>query len=134
VSVAVCHPPICYCPIELVCSKINFLVIIALGDHKLLLYPLEPIISFHGILSLREGGGASSLELSQTGLVRWRGWRCLLLVRLLGRLHVVKGLQYNLHQIVLGGDQLLEIDGVVGIGVAWLAIALVVPCVHHLID
>jgi hypothetical protein len=58
----------------------------------------------------------------------------LLLVRLLGRLHVVKGLHYNLHQIVLGGDQLLEIDGVVGIGVAWLAIALVVPCVHHLID
>jgi hypothetical protein len=47
------------------------------------------------------------------------------------RLHVVKGLQYNLHQIVLGGDQLLEIDGVVVVGVAGLAIALVVPCVHH---
>jgi hypothetical protein len=53
-------------------------------------------------------------------------------VRLLGRLHVVKGLQYNLHQIVLGGDQLLEIDGVVVVGVAGMAIALVVPCVHHL--
>jgi hypothetical protein len=47
------------------------------------------------------------------------------------RLHVVKGLQYNLHQIVLGGDQLLEIDGVVIVGVSGLAIALVVPCVHH---
>jgi hypothetical protein len=50
---------------------------------------------------------------------------------LLVRLHVVKGLQYNLHQIVLGGDQLFEIDGVVVVGVAGLAIALVVPCVHH---
>jgi hypothetical protein len=55
-----------------------------------------------------------------------------MLVRLLVRLHVVEGLQYNLHQIVMGGDQLLEIDGVVGGGVAELAIALVVPCVHHL--
>jgi hypothetical protein len=54
-----------------------------------------------------------------------------LLVRLLVRLHV-EGLQYSLHQIVLSGNQLLEIDGVVGIGVAGLAIALVVPCVHHL--
>jgi hypothetical protein len=52
-------------------------------------------------------------------------------VRLLVRLHV-EGLQYSLHQIVLRGNQLLEIDGVVGVGVAGLAIALVVPCVHHL--
>jgi hypothetical protein len=51
---------------------------------------------------------------------------------LLVRLHVVEGLQYSLHQIVLGGNQLLEIDGVVGVGVAGLAIALAVPCVHHL--
>jgi hypothetical protein len=35
--------------------------------------------------------------------------------------------------MVLSGDQLLEIDGViVGVGVARLAIALVVPRVHHL--
>jgi hypothetical protein len=54
-------------------------------------------------------------------------------VRLLVRLHVVEGLQYNLHQIVLGGDQLPEIDGVVVIGVAELAISLAAPCVHHLI-
>jgi hypothetical protein len=57
----------------------------------------------------------------------------LLLVRLLVRLHVVEGLQYNLHQIILGGNQLVEIDGVIGIGVAELAIALAVPYVHHLI-
>jgi hypothetical protein len=56
----------------------------------------------------------------------------LLLVRLLVRLHIVEGLQYNLHQIVLGGNKLHEIDGVVGIGVVGLAIALVIPCVHHL--
>jgi hypothetical protein len=35
--------------------------------------------------------------------------------------------------MVLSGDQLLEIDGViVVVGVARLAIALVVPRVHHL--
>jgi hypothetical protein len=56
----------------------------------------------------------------------------LLLVRLLGRLHVVKGLQYSLHQIILGGYQLLEIDGVVVGGVAGQTIALVVPYIHHL--
>jgi hypothetical protein len=97
VSVAVHFPPICCYPKELVRGKKNFLVIRALCDHELLLYPLEPILGFRGILSLREGGGVSSLELSQMGLVRWREWRCLLLVRLLCRLHVVKGLQYNLH-------------------------------------
>jgi hypothetical protein len=53
-------------------------------------------------------------------------------VRLLGRLHVVKGLQYSLHQIILGGYQLLEIDGVVVGGVAGQTIALVVPYIHHL--
>jgi hypothetical protein len=128
-GVAVHLQPICYRPKELVRGKKNFLMICALGDHELLLYPLEPIFYFHGILSLREGGGASSQELSQMGLVRWR---CLLLVSLLVRVHVVEGLQYNLHQIVLGGDQLLEIDRLVGGGVAGLAIALVVLCVHHL--
>ena len=54
-------------------------------------------------------------------------------MRLLGRLHVVKGLQYSLHQIVLGGNKLHEIDWVVGIDVAGLAIALAIPCVHHLV-
>jgi hypothetical protein len=28
-------------------------------------------------------------------------------------LHVVENLQYNLHQMILSGDQLLEVDGVV---------------------
>jgi hypothetical protein len=53
--------------------------------------------------------------------------------RLLIRLYVVESLQYSLHQFVLGGNQLLEIDGVVGVGVVGLAIALTVPCIHHLI-
>jgi hypothetical protein len=67
------------------------------------------------------------------GLVNWLGWGWLLLVSFLVKLHVVEGLQYNLHQVVLGGDQQLEIDGVVIVVVAaGLAIALVVPCVHHL--
>jgi hypothetical protein len=48
------------------------------------------------------------------------------------RLHVVEGLQYSLHRIVLAGNELLEIDGVVVGGVAGLVIALPIPCVHHL--
>jgi hypothetical protein len=53
---------------------------------------------------------------------RWR-WGCLLL----DGLHVVEGL----HQLVLGGEQLLQVSIVV-VAVAGLAIALAVPCVHHL--
>jgi hypothetical protein len=59
-------------------------------------------------------------------LVWWWRWGCLLLVGL----HVVEGLQHDLHQLVLGGEQLLQFSIVV---VAGLAIALAVPCVHHLL-
>jgi hypothetical protein len=38
-------------------------------------------------------------------------------------------LQHGLHKLILGGDQLFEVDVVV---VAGLAIALTIPCVHHL--
>jgi hypothetical protein len=58
-------------------------------------------------------------------LVWWWRWGCLLLVGL----HVVEGLQHGLHQLVLGGELLLQVSIVV---VAGLVIALVVPCVHHL--
>jgi hypothetical protein len=47
-------------------------------------------------------------------------------------LHVVEDLQYSLHLIVLSGNQVLEIDGFVSVGVVGLAVALSVPCVHHL--
>jgi hypothetical protein len=50
---------------------------------------------------------------------------------LLVGLHVVEGLQHGLHQLVLDGEQLLQISIVV-VAVAGLAIALAVPCVHHL--
>jgi hypothetical protein len=63
--------------------------------------------------------------------VWWWRWWCLLLVGL----HVVEGLQHCLQQLVLGGEQLLQVSIVVVavvIVAAGLAIALVVPCVHHL--
>jgi hypothetical protein len=63
--------------------------------------------------------------------VWWWRWWCLLLVGL----HVVEGLQHCLQQLVLGGEQLLQVSIVVVAVVvvaAGLAIALVVPCVHHL--
>jgi hypothetical protein len=58
----------------------------------------------------------------------------LLLVSLLVGLQIIEGLQYSLHQLILGGNQLLEVDRVVRVVVvvAGMAIALVVPCVHHL--
>jgi hypothetical protein len=49
-----------------------------------------------------------------------------------GWLHVVKSLQHGLHQLVLGGEQLLPISIVVVVVVAGLPIALAIPCVHHL--
>jgi hypothetical protein len=52
---------------------------------------------------------------------------------LLVGLHVVEGLQHGLHQLVLGGEQLLQVSIVVVVVVAaGLAIALAIPCVHHL--
>jgi hypothetical protein len=57
----------------------------------------------------------------------------LLLVSLLVGLHIIEGLQHGLYKLILGGDQLFEVDVVVGVDVvvAGLAIALVVPFVHH---
>jgi hypothetical protein len=67
-------------------------------------------------------------------LVWWWRWRCLLLVSLLVGLDIIEGLQYYLHKLILDGDQLFEVDIVVGVVVvvARLAIALAIPCVHHL--
>jgi hypothetical protein len=60
----------------------------------------------------------------------------LLLVSLLVGLHIVEGLQHCLHKLFLGGDQLFNVNIVVGVVVvvvaAGLAIALAIPCVHHL--
>jgi hypothetical protein len=51
---------------------------------------------------------------------------------LLVGLHAVEGLQHGLHQLSLGGEQLLQVSVVVVVVVAGLAVALAVPCVHHL--
>jgi hypothetical protein len=54
-------------------------------------------------------------------------------VSLLIGLHIVEGLQHSLHKLILGGDQLFEVAIVVGVVVvAKIAIALAIPCVHHL--
>jgi hypothetical protein len=126
--------PVSCCPIKLVCNKKDLLAIRTLGDHKFLLDPLKPILCVHGVFGLREGGGASSQELHQMRLVRWWRWGYLLLVGL----HAVEGLQHGLHQLSLGGEQLLQVSVVivvvvvVAVVVAGLAVALAVPCVHHL--
>jgi hypothetical protein len=57
----------------------------------------------------------------------------LLLVSLLVGLHIIEGPQHDLHKLILGGDQLFEVDIVfVVVVAAGLAIALAIPCVHHL--
>jgi hypothetical protein len=58
----------------------------------------------------------------------------LLLVSLLVGLHIIEGLQYCLHKLILGGDQLFKVDIVVSVVVvvAGLVIALAISCVHHL--
>jgi hypothetical protein len=45
-------PPVGCCPIELVRSKKDLLTIRALGDHKFLFNPLEPIFCLHRVLGL----------------------------------------------------------------------------------
>jgi hypothetical protein len=131
-GVTVRLPPICCRTKELVHDKKNLLAVRALGDHELLLNSIKPIFGLHGVFGLLEGGGVSSQELCQTRLVWW--WRCLLLVSSLVGPHIIEGLQHGLHKLILGGDQLFEVDIVVGVVVvvAGLAIALAIPCVHHL--
>jgi hypothetical protein len=50
---------------------------------------------------------------------------------------MVDCLEYNLHELILSGYELLYLRVVVGVVrlvVAGLAIARIVPCVHHLRD
>jgi hypothetical protein len=49
----------------------------------------------------------------------------LLLVSLLVGLHIVKGLQHGLHKLILGGNQLFEVDIVVGVVVVVAGLAIV---------
>jgi hypothetical protein len=51
-GIAVRLPPVGCCPIELVRIKKDFLTIRALGDHKFLFKPLEPIFCIHRVLVL----------------------------------------------------------------------------------
>jgi hypothetical protein len=50
---------------------------------------------------------------------------------------MVECLEYDLHELILSGYELLYLRvavGVVGLAVAGLAVAGIVPCVHHLRD
>jgi hypothetical protein len=68
--------------------------------------------------------------------LRWWWW-LLLLLNLRVPLQMVKCLEYSLHELILSGYELLYmrvVVGVVGLAVAGLTIAQIVPCVHHLRD
>jgi hypothetical protein len=50
---------------------------------------------------------------------------------------MVECLEYSLHKLILSGYELLHLRvvvGVVGLAIAGLTIALIVPYVHHLRD
>jgi hypothetical protein len=58
-------------------------------------------------------------------------------VNLRVRLQIVECLEYSLHELILSGYELLYLRvvvGVVGLPVACLTIAWIVPCVRHLRD
>jgi hypothetical protein len=53
------------------------------------------------------------------------------------RLQMVECLEYNLHELILSGYELLYLSvvvDVVGLAVASLTVVRIVPCVHHLRD
>jgi hypothetical protein len=53
------------------------------------------------------------------------------------RVQMVECLEYSLHELILSGYELLYLRvvvGGVGLAVAGLTIAWIVPCVHHLRD
>jgi hypothetical protein len=58
-------------------------------------------------------------------------------VNLRVRLQMVECLEYDLQELILCGHELLYLRvvvGVVGVAVAGLTVAQIVPCVHHLRD
>jgi hypothetical protein len=65
--------------------------------------------------------------------LRWWWW-LLFLVNLWIWLQMVECLEYNLHELILSGYELLYLRVVVGLTVAGLTIAWIVPCVHHIRD
>jgi hypothetical protein len=64
--------------------------------------------------------------------MRWWWW--LLLVNLQVRVQMVECLEYNLHELILTGYELLYLRVIVGAAIAGLTVAWIVPCVHHLRD
>jgi hypothetical protein len=61
----------------------------------------------------------------------------LLLVNLGVRLQMVECLEYNLHEMILSGYELIYlrvIVGVVGLAISGLTAAWIIPCVHYLRD
>jgi hypothetical protein len=74
-------------------------------------------------------------KFAKSGLRWWWWW--LLPVNLLVRLQMVECLEYSLHKLILSHYELLHLRivvGVVGLAVADLTIALVVPHVRNLRD
>jgi hypothetical protein len=74
----------------------------------------------------------SPQKFAKSGLRWWWWW--LLLVNVLVQLQMVECLEYNLHKVIMSGYELLHLRVVVGLVVAGLTIALIVPHVHHLRD
>jgi uncharacterized membrane protein YhaH (DUF805 family) len=78
----------------------------------------------------------SPQKFTKPGLRWWWWW--LLLVNLLVQLQMIECLEHSLHKLILSGYELLHmrvvvgVVGIVGLVIAGVTIALVVPRVHHL--
>jgi hypothetical protein len=131
VGVMVGLPPVHYSLEQLVCCENNLPTVGTLTYLQLPLDRLQPVLCIQGILGLRIGVRVGPKKFSpQPTLGRWWWW-CMLLLGLLVRLQMPKGLQHCLHEQILVGDELLDLRVGLIVGVAALVVA-VVPRVHHL--
>jgi hypothetical protein len=58
-------------------------------------------------------------------------------VNLRVQLQMAECLEYNLHELILSGYELIYLRvavGVIGLAIAGLTVAQIIPCVHHLRD
>jgi hypothetical protein len=121
-------PPICSGTVQLVRSKQNLLVVVALDHLQLLLNGLQPIVGIHWLDEVRECRRFGSLKLSKfvMGLGLWR-W-----LMPLSLLHVGHSLLHGLQHLSLHYENLLKCWWWRRIGIVVVLVGTMVVSVGHL--
>ena len=86
-------PPIASGLLELVCGKVDLLIIIALDKSELLLHGLQPMISCHRVLNSRKDGWVGS---HKTVIPTKQWWLSAVLIGL----HVLHELRHSSHHLL----------------------------------